>query len=102
MFGAKRAYDRWRRMMDDATAEAQALLEKDPADPKGLAILRAVDHSMSCSSAFLFGRDTSLGDSDSVTEKTPGIVAEIRQFRATVARMWRKCGRNVAGLRMRG
>lgn len=102
MFGAQRAYENWRQMMDDAIAEARALLAVDPADPKGLAILRAVDHSMACSSAFLFGVGTSLGGSDSVQEKRSTIVARIRQFGPTVAGLWRKCGRNVAGLRMRG
>jgi hypothetical protein len=42
--------------MDDAIARARALLEKDPTDPKGLALLEAADHSMRMSSAFLFGR----------------------------------------------
>lgn len=96
------AYEDWRQMMDDAIAEARVLLDKDPKDPKGLAILEAVDHSMSLSAAFLFGRDTSLGGSDSVQEKQSRIVAKIRQFRLIVAELWRKCGRNVAGLRLRG
>lgn len=97
MFGANRAYQRWRGMMDDAIVEARTLLEKNPQDPKGLAILEAVDHSMACSSAFLFGRrDSRVAGNEST------IVTKIRQFRAKCGGLWRKCGRNVAGLRLKG
>ena len=50
------AYEEWRRMMDDGIAEAYDLLDKDPDSKKGHQILSAVDHSMACSWAFLFGK----------------------------------------------
>lgn len=85
--------------------ERAALLELAEVDPTPLNRDRV--YELDFSHALLFGsggpaEGTSLGGSDSVQEKRPGIVTKMRQFRSIVAEMWQKCGRSVALLRLRG
>lgn len=56
MFGAKQSFRRLCDQINEAVARANALLDVNPNDPKGLKILEAVDHTMACLDAFTFGR----------------------------------------------
>lgn len=56
LFGAEQAYQRWRDLITESVARAEAMLEENPNDEKALKILEAADHSMACAMAFNFGR----------------------------------------------